>query len=84
MRCREPKIQFRSVKGKPLDIHVEDFRRLRPMSWLNDEIINGYGILINIATGSDIVIMQSFFMHKLAHEGYRSVNRWLKVSLNLG
>ena len=53
---------------------------LQPERWLNDEVINGYVQLVQTAAQSGIVVLNSFFLIKLAHQGYNSVKReWNKV-----
>lgn len=68
-----------------------DIRRLRPGQWLNDEIINFYGALINaradaqkgdVARGKILkaFYLSTFFWTKLTNDGYEKgkLDRWTK------
>lgn len=65
---------------------VEDLSRLAPNRWLNDELINFYGIMINLrsikhAQNSkfyNVHCFSSFFMTRFDHDGYQAVQRWTK------
>ncbi|KZP18038.1 cysteine proteinase, partial [Athelia psychrophila] len=62
-----------------------DLERFGPGQWLNDEIINAYGQLLDAHTPGDVMFLSSFFMNKLYHDGYNGVSKWLKgVSLLTG
>lgn len=56
----------------------DDFSRLRPGVWVNDEIMNAFYALLDKETSNNIFPMSSFFMSKLARAGYAGVNKWLK------
>jgi Ulp1 family protease len=84
MRHKNKPILFRNAGNRKIptyNVSWDDFRRLQPDKWLGDEVVNGYSSLIQNATGSDIVILSSFFITTLCKEGYRKVSRWLKVNL---
>lgn len=56
------------------DIH----RLIEPGEWLNDEIMNGYGQLLDAHSNSNVFFLSSFFMHRLHRDGYTGVSKWLK------
>lgn len=70
----------------------QDIRRLRPAQWLNDEIINFYGAMINAraegqkenGSGRGKVLkafyLSTFFWHKLVTDGYEKgrLAKWTK------
>ncbi|KAH9821697.1 hypothetical protein DFH28DRAFT_923187 [Melampsora americana] len=65
---------------------VKDLSRLEPKRWLNDELINFYGIMINLRSQKDhpspkfydVHCFSSFFMTRLDLDGYQAVRRWTK------
>lgn len=72
-------------------VSAEDIKRLQPMSWLNDEIINFYGAMIlgrseackeNQPKGGplDVHYFNTFFFQKLEKEGYEAARlaKWTK------
>lgn len=56
------------------DIH----RLIEPGEWLNDEIVNAYGQLLDAHSNSDVFFLSSFFMHRLHRDGYAGISKWLK------
>lgn len=74
-------------------VKLGDIARLQPLRWLNDEIINGYGLLIlwnlegkskHRAAGErfplDVYYLNTFFWKKLDETGYNDarLNTWTK------
>ncbi|EGG08377.1 Hypothetical protein MELLADRAFT_123256, partial [Melampsora larici-populina 98AG31] len=65
---------------------VEDLSRLKPNRWLNDELINFYGIMINLRSRNyhqnpkfhNVHCFSSFFMTRFDADGYQAVQRWTK------
>jgi Ulp1 family protease len=43
-----------------LNVIQKDFNRLKPSVWINDQIINAYGYLLN---HHDVMIMDTFFFN---------------------
>ena len=41
-----------------MNVTQKDFNRLKPSVWINDQIINAYGYLLN---HNDVMIMNTFF-----------------------
>jgi Ulp1 family protease len=85
MRRRNEPVTFRHSGTRVIPkypVTNDDFQRLRPNTWIGDEVINGYGSLIDNSTGPDTIILTSFFIRAIVTEGYSKVSRWLKVSSN--
>lgn len=60
-----------------MELSRDDLCRLRPGKWLNDEIINAAGNMINSDSSERFIVLSSFFMSKLSTEGYKGVSKWL-------
>ncbi|WWC85688.1 uncharacterized protein L201_000554 [Kwoniella dendrophila CBS 6074] len=60
---------------------AKNIRRLKPTTWLDDEIMNFYGEMMverSKSIGRKIHFFNSFFYQKLSENGYDSVKRWGK------
>jgi hypothetical protein len=72
----------KTLRHAAVEMTRDDFRRLRPKAWFNDEIVNAYVSLLDAHTPDDIKFLSSFFIAQLNSGGYRKVARFLKgVSL---
>jgi hypothetical protein len=65
--------------NRALDISIEDFVRLRPTKWLNEEIINAYFALIHAETPVTVLHTNSWFIADLHEKGYTKVNKRIKA-----
>lgn len=67
---------------KKVTVDYKDIQRLKPETWLNDEIINFYFELLSerqIKQGSpSIHCFNSFFCSTLRDQGFAKVKRWTK------
>lgn len=65
-----------------LTIKGRDMRTLKPLAWLNDEVINFYmNLLIERGKLKDypsVHAFNTFFFPKLSNSGYDSLKRWTK------
>jgi hypothetical protein len=68
----------KTLRHAAVEMTRDDFRRLRPKSWFNDEIVNAYVSLLDAHTPDDIMFLSSFFIAQLNSGGYRKVARFLK------
>jgi hypothetical protein len=72
----------KTLRHAAVEMTRDDFRRLRPKAWFNDEIVNAYVSLLDAHTPDDIKFLSSFFIAQLNSGGYRKVAQFLKgVSL---
>ncbi|KAG0144488.1 hypothetical protein CROQUDRAFT_659921 [Cronartium quercuum f. sp. fusiforme G11] len=64
-----------------------DLARLKPGKWLNDDLINFYGVMIGLRSANrtldespflDIHCFSSFFMDRFESGGHQAVHRWTK------
>jgi len=68
----------KTLRHAAVEMSRDDFRRLRPKAWFNDEIVNAYVSLLDAHTPDDIMFLSSFFIAQLNSGGYRKVARFLK------
>lgn len=70
------------VNAFNLTVKGRDMRTLRPLAWLNDEVINFYmNLLIERGKGENypsVHAFNTFFFPKLLSNGYDSLKRWTK------
>ena len=72
----------KTLRHATVEMTRDDFRRLLPKAWFNDEIVNANVSLLDAHTPDDIMFLSSFFIAQLNSGGYRKVARFLKgVSL---
>ncbi|KAJ1524450.1 hypothetical protein ONE63_010947 [Megalurothrips usitatus] len=68
--------------GFSLSIKGSDMRTLRPLTWLNDEVINFYMNLLIERGKQDnypsVYAFNTFFLPQLLSKGYDSLKRWTK------
>jgi hypothetical protein len=55
---RDTEVVILKCGGQALNVTQKDFNRLKPSVWINDQIINAYGYLLN---HNDVMIMNTFF-----------------------
>jgi sentrin-specific protease 1 len=79
---------FKKVIGGKAEVTAASIRRLKPNTWLDDEIMNAYGGLIQQRAEADdslpsLHYLNSFFYQKMTTTGYnKMLARWTKkVSL---
>ncbi|WVF66306.1 hypothetical protein IAT40_001046 [Kwoniella sp. CBS 6097] len=67
---------------KTAEVSGNSLRRLRPSTWLDDEVMNFYCAMMTERAAADgkkkVHNMNSFFFAKLETTGYQSVRRWTK------
>ncbi|WVQ93927.1 hypothetical protein IAU59_001005 [Kwoniella sp. CBS 9459] len=67
---------------KTAEITANSLRRLKPSTWLDDEVMNFYCAMMTDRAAADggkkVHNMNSFFFAKLQASGYQSVRRWTK------
>ena len=68
----------KTLRHATVEMTRDDFRRLRPKSWFNDEIVNAHVSLLDAHTPDDIMFLLSFFIAQLNSGGYHKVARYLK------
>ncbi|ETO13235.1 peptidase [Reticulomyxa filosa] len=82
--------QFEYISSEYGQILYKDILRLQPKHWLNDEIINYYGLMLAKRNRTRFIakhcncsalIMNSYFYTKLCENGYNYANvcRWTKT-----
>ncbi|XP_035279590.1 sentrin-specific protease 5-like isoform X1 [Anguilla anguilla] len=71
MRC------FKVVYNKHM-LTLEDLSTLDNQNWVNDQVINMYGELIEEAVNHKVHFFNSFFHRQLVTKGYEGVKRWTK------
>jgi hypothetical protein len=75
----------KTLRHAAVQMKRDDFRKLRPSVWLNDEVVNAYVALLDANTPDHVLFVSSFFITQLHSSGYRKVARFLKgVSPNFG
>jgi hypothetical protein len=55
---RDTEVVILKCGGLALNVTQKDFNRLKPSVWINDQIMNAYGYLLN---HNDVMIMSTFF-----------------------
>lgn len=73
----------RVTKIDKITILGKDFKRLEPKAWLNDEIINSYGILIEqraqVSTNlPKVKVLNTSFIFNLNKRDFPALRRWFK------
>ncbi|OCF33153.1 hypothetical protein I316_05198 [Kwoniella heveanensis BCC8398] len=67
---------------KTAEVTANSLRRLKPSTWLDDEVMNFYCAMMTERAAADgakrVHNMNSFFFAKLEKTGYQSVRRWTK------
>jgi len=77
----ETKLAFKHPRTRghaAVQLLQKDFCRLKPNTWINDEIMNAFCTLLDKETSENVFPMSSYFMSMLARDGYPKVSKWLK------
>ncbi|KIM88059.1 hypothetical protein PILCRDRAFT_3754 [Piloderma croceum F 1598] len=74
----------KTLRHAAVEMTRDDFRRLQPKAWFNDEIMNAYISLLDAHTPDDIMFLSSFFIAQLNSGGYHKVSGQPKQGLLTG